>query len=41
MRKLYLCQDCEGDVDNRQYSYCPWCGEKLNWEKMAFYGDDK
>jgi predicted RNA-binding Zn-ribbon protein involved in translation (DUF1610 family) len=34
-RVIYLCPDCEGEL-KRDYSWCPWCGEEINWARAAF-----
>lgn len=37
----YTCQDCEGEITDRIWTWCPWCGEKIQWNRVAFYSDDE
>jgi predicted RNA-binding Zn-ribbon protein involved in translation (DUF1610 family) len=35
----YTCPECEYDELIKDYSWCPMCGEKINW-RAAWYRAD-
>ena len=30
-KKILLCRNCNEEI-NVHYSFCPWCGQKIDWE---------
>ena len=38
---IYYCSDCEGELENKHWGWCPWCGEKIQWNRVTFYPDDE